>query len=141
MADGGTKTSFDIATVAGLAIGFALIIAAIVLGGSPGAFIDIPSVLIVIGGTAAITAVCFALGEFLGAGKVLMRTIFHKSRNPADAALQILQLAEIARKGGVLSLQGASRQSAKGGISLEGTVACRPMAHHPKKSNPSCART
>ena len=90
MADGGTKTSFDIATVAGLAIGFALIIAAIVLGGSPGAFIDIPSVLIVIGGTAAITAVCFALGEFLGAGK----------------ALQILQLAEIARKGGVLSLQG-----------------------------------
>ena len=83
MADGGTKTSFDIATVAGLAIGFALIIAAIVLGGSPGAFIDIPSVLIVIGGTAAITAVCFALGEFLGAGKVLMRTIFHKSRNPA----------------------------------------------------------
>ena len=106
MADGGTKTSFDIATVAGLAIGFALIIAAIVLGGSPGAFIDIPSVLIVIGGTAAITAVCFALGEFLGAGKVLMRTIFHNSRNPADAALQILQLAEIARKGGVLSLQG-----------------------------------
>ena len=60
MADGGTKTSFDIATVAGLAIGFALVIAAIVLGGSPGAFIDIPSVLIVIGGTAAITAVCFA---------------------------------------------------------------------------------
>lgn len=106
MADGGTKTTFDIATVAGLIIGFALVIAAIALGGSPGAFIDIPSVLIVVGGTAAITAVCFALGEFLGAWKVLMRTIFHTSRNPADAALQILQLAEIARKGGVLSLQG-----------------------------------
>ena len=36
MADGGTKTSFDIATVAGLAIGFALVIAAIVLGDRPG---------------------------------------------------------------------------------------------------------
>jgi chemotaxis protein MotA len=131
MADGGTKTSFDIATVAGLAIGFALIIAAIVLGGSPGAFIDIPSVLIVIGGTAAITAVCFALGEFLGAGKVLMRTIFHKSRNPADAALQILQLAEIARISTVCKARNIFGRD------------CRlsSMAHHPKKSKPSCART
>ncbi|OKH89011.1 motility protein A [Thalassospira sp. TSL5-1] len=106
MADGGTKTTFDIATVVGLIVGFALVIAAVVLGGSPGAFIDVPSILIVIGGTAAITAVCFSLGEFLGIGRVLARTIFHPSRNPSDAALQILQLAEIARKGGVLSLQG-----------------------------------
>lgn len=106
MADGGTKTTFDIATVAGLVIGFALVISAIVLGGSPGAFVDAPSVLIVIGGTLAITTVCFALGEMLGAWKVILKTIFHTSRNPADAAMQVLQLAEIARKGGVLSLQG-----------------------------------
>lgn len=106
MAAGGSRTSFDIATVGGLIIGFALVIAAIFLGGSPGAFIDIPSVLIVIGGTASITAVSFALGEFLGAGKIFSRTIFYRARNPSEAAMEILQLAEIARKGGVLSLQG-----------------------------------
>ena len=106
MAEGGGKSTFDIATVAGLVIGFALVLMAIFLGGSPGAFIDIPSVLIVIGGTLAITTVCFALGEMLGLGKIIMRTIIYNARNPSDAAMQVLQLAEIARKGGVLSLQG-----------------------------------
>ena len=96
MAEGGGKSTFDIATVAGLVIGFALVMMAIFLGGSPGAFIDIPSVLIVIGGTLAITTVCFALGEMLGLGKIIMRTIIYNARNPSDAAMQVLQLAETA---------------------------------------------
>ena len=104
--DGGTKSTFDIATVAGLVVGFALVATAIFIGGSPGAFIDIPSVLIVVLGTLAITMVCFSLGEMLSSWKVVAKTISYSARNPSDAAMHVLQLAEVARKGGVLTLQG-----------------------------------
>ena len=77
------RTTVDIATVLGLAVGFGLLAAAIVLGGSPGSFINIPSILIVIGGTFAITTASFSLNEMF----------------------QTLQLAELARKQGVLALQ------------------------------------
>ena len=40
----------DIATVGGVVVGAFLVLVAIFLGGSPGAYLDIPSILIVIGG-------------------------------------------------------------------------------------------
>lgn len=103
----GAKTSFDAATVVGLASGFALLSAAIVMGGAPGSFIDIPSVLIVVGGTFAVVLTCFSFGEVLRSGKVVLRTVFYSSRDPSAAALQVLQIAELARRQGVLSLQTA----------------------------------
>ena len=44
-----TKSSTDMATIAGLLCGFGLISAAILIGGSPGSFINPPSLLIVVG--------------------------------------------------------------------------------------------
>ena len=53
------RKAFDIATVLGLLGAFALISAAIILGGSPKQFINLQSILIVFGGTFAVTTVCF----------------------------------------------------------------------------------
>ena len=104
------KSSTDIATIIGLIGGFGLVIAAIVTGGSPGSFINIPSVLIVIGGTLCVTMICFSLQEMGRTAKVIVKTISYTSRDPSEAAIQVLQIAELARRQGVLSLQGVLDQ-------------------------------
>ncbi len=100
-----TRSTMDLATIVGLICGFAMISAAIILGGSPESFINPPSILIVIGGTLAITTACFSLGEMGRTLKVVAKTFFYASRDPSEAATQVLQIAELARKKGVLALQ------------------------------------
>jgi len=100
------KSATDMATLVGLFGGFGLVISAIVFGGSPGSFINIPSILIVIGGTICVTMMCFSMQETLRTVKVIMKTISYTSRDPSEAAIQVLQIAELARRQGVLSLQG-----------------------------------
>ncbi|MEW5702990.1 MAG: MotA/TolQ/ExbB proton channel family protein [Pseudomonadota bacterium] len=95
----------DIATVGGIVGAFALIAIAMVLGGSPLAFVDVPSICIVLGGTFAVTMACFSLPEMLGAGKVIMKAMFKPGQNPTDAANRILEFADMARKQGLLNLQ------------------------------------
>ena len=99
------RTSTDLATVVGLLSGFGMIAAAIFLGGSPGSFINPPSILIVGGGTLAVTTACFSVPEMLRTARVAMKTALHSSRDPSDAAVQVLRIAELARKKGVLALQ------------------------------------
>ncbi len=99
------RTKIDAATVIGISCGFAMIVAAIVLGGSPESFINPPSVLIVIGGTFAITTACFSLADIANTFKIVSKTVFQSAREPDEAAMQVLQIAEIARKKGVLTLQ------------------------------------
>jgi len=95
----------DIATIIGLILGFILVAAAIVTGGSPGAFIDLPSILIVIGGTFAVTTISFSLGEIIKGQGLMLKAVFYKSPDPSAAALQVLELADLARKNGVLGMQ------------------------------------
>lgn len=95
----------DIATVIGLVVGFGLVGAAITVGGSPAAFIDVPSVLIVIGGTFAITTVSYSLPEIIKGQSLMLKAVFGKSGDPGAAALQVLELADLARKNGVLGMQ------------------------------------
>lgn len=99
------KTTTDLATIIGIATGFIFIIGAIIIGGAPSSFVNPPSVLIVIGGTFAITTACFSLKEMRSTMSVVMRTITYSFRDPADAAVQVLKLSYLARKEGVLALQ------------------------------------
>ncbi len=112
MADTGTKIErgrvksvVDLATIIGLVCGFGLIAAAIIMGGSPESFINPPSILIVCGGTFAIVLMCFSVNEVLQTWRVLMKTMFSTIRDPAEAAVRVLQVAELSRRQGVLSLQ------------------------------------
>ncbi len=103
--DGQIKSSMDFATIIGLVSGFALLSTAIYLGGTPESFINVPAVLIVLGGTLAVTTMCFSLKEMGRTARVLVKTVFYGNRDPSDAAIQVLQVAEAARRQGVLSLQ------------------------------------
>lgn len=97
----------DLATVVGLVLGAALVVIAILLGGSFGAYIDVPSMMIVIGGAIAATMTSFPLARFLKLPAVIMKTIFAKPADPVELVKQVVELAEVARRDGILALEGS----------------------------------
>lgn len=96
----------DIATLIGMVASFGVVVTAILLGGTLGQFIDVPSVLIVIGGGLSATLIRFTLGGIGGAivtgGKVAFGG---KSSNARDMIEKITELADVARKSGPLGLE------------------------------------
>lgn len=95
----------DIATLIGLIVGFGLVLVAILLGGSLGAFIDIPSVLIVVAGTFAITTVSFSLPEVIKGQGIMLKTLLFKMPDAVEETKKLLDLAQKARKDGLLAVQ------------------------------------
>src|SRR5690606_4663590 len=93
------------ATMAGLLGAVTMIVGAIVLGGAPKSFIDLPSVLIVLGGTLAVTTMSFSIAEVSRAQQAMLRALVRRPADPAAAAEQMLGLAEIARLRGPMQLQ------------------------------------
>lgn len=95
----------DLATVLGLGVGLTLVVGALALGGSVGAFFDLPSTLIVLGGTVAITAISFSPPDLRAALGAIGRTMVANALDVRSAANAALSLAEHARRHGALSLQ------------------------------------
>lgn len=105
LAYGRRTPGIDFATLVGLIGGLLLIGAAMFLGGSIGGFVDIPALIIVILGTIAVTSISFSPSDLARAQKVTFKAILNNSRDPKETALGTLQIAERARKDGILSLQ------------------------------------
>ena len=99
------RSIIDIATLFGIIGAFALIITAIVLGGSPYAFIDIPSICIVIGGTFGITTACYSFRDIWTAFSIVVSTVFYHTRSPSSAALHVVQLAQLSHRKGLLAME------------------------------------
>ena len=95
----------DIATVIGLFGGLGVIVAAIFIGGSVGTFLNVPSLVVVIGGTMMVTLCQISLAQFLGSFKVGLGAFFHKSAKPEDLIEEAIELADTARKEGILALE------------------------------------
>ena len=110
----------DLATLIGMIGAMAIIITAMVLSGGVGMFVDIPSVLIVLVGSIFVVMSKFGLGQFLGAGKVAAKAFMFKVEDPAETIDEIVGLADEARKGGLLALEGKELSSdfLQGGIQL-----------------------
>jgi len=96
----------DIATLLGLFGGMGVIIAAIFLGGSVGTFINVPSLVVVIGGTFMVTLSQISLAQFLGSFKVTAKAFKHKSSPPETLIEEAVALANVARREGILALEG-----------------------------------
>lgn len=97
----------DHATLLGLFCGFGLLFAAMAVGGTPGAFVNLPALLIVIGGTFGVTTVCFSLRDIAGTPAVVAKTLFRSVPEADVEARRMLLLADRARKEGILSLEGS----------------------------------
>ena len=97
----------DIATIIGMLASFGLMLMAILQGGSLSIFIDVPSMLIVFGGTAGVALINFPLGDVLGAINIAKKAFLFKEVNTNELLTQLMEFANKARKEGILSLQGA----------------------------------
>jgi chemotaxis protein MotA len=82
-----------------------IVLAAILTGGSAIVFINVPSILIVLGGTVMVVMIKFSMGQFFGAFKVALRAFSNKTTNPEELIERIVELANIARKEGMLALE------------------------------------
>ncbi|MGI9379316.1 MAG: MotA/TolQ/ExbB proton channel family protein [Methyloligellaceae bacterium] len=98
----------DIATIAGIVAGAVIVGIAILMGGDPGTFINVPSILIVIGGGFAATVIRFPLANVFSALILGAKVAFtHKKTSPKEMIDEITVLAEIIRKEGPLGLENA----------------------------------
>jgi chemotaxis protein MotA len=97
----------DSATLIGMlgAIGF--VVMAMVMGGDISMFINVPSILIVFGGTLFVVLSQHTLGQFFGAGKIGGKAFMFKIEAPDDLIQKIVEMADAARKGGFLALEEA----------------------------------
>ena len=96
----------DLATIIGLLGAFGLIVTTMLMSGDLAMFINAPSMVIVIGGSLFAVMAKFGLGQFLGAGKVVGKSFSTKLPDPAALIDEIVTLADAARKGGLLALEG-----------------------------------
>lgn len=95
----------DIATIIGIIAAFGLVIGAIMTAGSITFFIDVPSFLIVIGGTIGATLISYPLKELLGVTKVVSQAFLYKLRPASELIPILVEAARKARVEGVLSLE------------------------------------
>src|SRR5210317_1714823 len=90
--------SMDIATLIGVVMAITLILVSIVIGGgSFAAFIDPPSIMVVIGGSIAAAMIAFPMKNFLGVFGVMMKAVFYQLDSIPQLIEQLVSLAETAR--------------------------------------------
>lgn len=95
----------DIATVVGLVAGILLVVSAIITGGAPGAYVNLPSALITIGGTIAATLINYPLSDVLNVMNSVRNAFMHKDIAPQRLIDQLVNFATIARREGILALE------------------------------------
>jgi chemotaxis protein MotA len=96
----------DIATIIGIISGIAFILATILMGSGIGIFINIPSVMIVGGGTIAATLIAYPLKDFLMVIGLAIKVFMFKIEMHEDLIKQLVDISNKARKGGLLSIEG-----------------------------------
>lgn len=101
----------DIATLVGILGAFGIVIYAMLSGGSVDMFVNVPSLLIVLVGSMFVVLIKFTLGQFLGAIKVAIKAFSFKLTAPEDLITEVVELADEARKGGLLALEGKETSS------------------------------
>jgi len=100
----------DPATLAGIAIAFgAIFLANFLEGGKPGAMFLLPPMLLVFGGTFGVALAGGLLKDTVGALKALKRTFTAKVTAPDASVAQLVELAEQARRNGLLALEESAR--------------------------------
>jgi chemotaxis protein MotA len=93
----------DFLTIIGFVGAFGLIIMAM---GDPTPFIDIPSIQIVILGTFAAVVARSSVPELIGTMSAVMKTVKYKIDKPEDLIEELVNLGTIARKDGMIALEG-----------------------------------
>ena len=96
----------DIASIVGMVLGIGFTVVTILLGSGLMLFYNLPSIMIVVGGTIAATMIAYPLGDVLKIIKPTMKVFMFKIEKPADIIANLVEISNKARKGGLLSIEG-----------------------------------
>lgn len=94
----------DIASLTGIVAGLGLIMSAILMGGDFSLFVNIPGIMIVVGGTLSATLLTFPLADVMSAFKAAVFVFSSKQDNPNDMVFTMIELCKITRKEGLVGL-------------------------------------
>jgi len=115
----------DIASLGGLVVGVVMVIFGIVSSGGVkalGNFVDVPSVIITIGGSLSSTLASNKMSDFINGFKGVILSIKGGNYDPSETIKQIIDLSNVGRKEGLLALEEAANgiedQFLKKGIML-----------------------
>ncbi len=95
----------DLATLLGIVSAFGLVIIAMSIGGGLGAFINLPSVMIVVGGTLGATLINYPLSDILGVVRVARNAFFSKKVRVGKIIEMLVDMSKISRREGILGLE------------------------------------
>lgn len=95
----------DLGTIAGIVVSLVLVVSAILLGGAPVLFFNLPSALIVVGGTLGVTMIRGSLAELVGMTQVVRKAFSVRLPDAGELIPRIIDLSRKARKEGMLALE------------------------------------
>lgn len=96
----------DVATIIGLILGIGLIVVSISMGGGGMmSFINVPSLMITIGGAFSALLINFPLGNVVGVLAIVKNCFTTKLLSPAEVVNLFGELATVSRKEGLLALE------------------------------------
>lgn len=95
----------DVTTIIGLLVGIGVVVSGILQDGSIMNFASLSSFLIVLGGTLAAVFACFPLSSLKNIGKHFKIIMQGKSFQPEPLIESLVEMAQIARKNGLLALE------------------------------------
>ncbi|MDY0163944.1 motility protein A [Desulfobotulus sp.] len=94
----------DFASLIGIVSGISLIISAIFLGGDMRSFVNVPGMMIVLGGTMAATLLTFTFREVAAAFRAAAFAFIKDREDPNTAVETMIRICNVGRKKGLLEL-------------------------------------
>lgn len=95
----------DLTTVVGMLIAWILVVGGMATGGSLGAYVDVPSILITVGGTLGAVIMGYPGDKLKAMGGVIKSAFVSKEPNLLGMVQTIVSFAEKARREGLLALE------------------------------------
>lgn len=102
----------DFASIFGIICGLVLVVGAILLGGSATAFIHIPGMMIVFGGTLSATFLTFPARDVWGAFKSAYHVFSTPKLDPNNVVTTMVDLSNLSRRKGIIELSRIKTESA-----------------------------
>ncbi len=94
----------DIASFIGIISGLFLIISAIVIGGGIDSFVNIPGLMIVLGGTVAATLITFQMKDVMSSIRAAIFVFSEQKKDSNDMVAIMVELCVLTRRQGLMSL-------------------------------------
>ncbi len=100
----------DFATILGVISAFGLVCIAIFMGGGLQLFVNIPALMIVVGGTLGATMINYPLRDVFAVFKVVKKALFARNISVSELIKRFVVYAQKSRKEGILALENEMKE-------------------------------